>query len=52
MRKLLWAGLAALPLVVGGLVYAGSQANNKAEKPTQAKDGFVCPLTGDFQHFG
>lgn len=44
MRKnWLWATLLALPLGIGGLVYAGVQAN----ADTQNDAGFVCPITGE-----
>jgi hypothetical protein len=46
MRKVLWACLAALPLVVGGLVFAGTQVN-KAQGSPEAEEGFVCPITGE-----
>jgi hypothetical protein len=45
MRKVLWAALVALPLIVGGLVYAGAQV--KAAKGSQGAEGFVCPITGE-----
>jgi len=45
MRKSLWAALVALPLVVGGVVYAGTQV--KAAKAAQAAEGYVCPITGE-----
>jgi hypothetical protein len=45
MRKVLWTALVALPLVVGGLVYAGTQV--KAAKAPQATEGYICPLTGE-----
>lgn len=41
MRKWIWALLAALPLTLGGLLYASSQARPASE------EGFVCPLTGE-----
>jgi len=43
-RKWLWATLLLLPLAIGGLVYAGAQAN----ADTQTNEaGFVCPITGE-----
>lgn len=42
-KKWVWATLLVLPLVVGGLVYAGVQAN----ADTQNDAGLVCPLTGE-----
>jgi hypothetical protein len=44
-RKLrLWSMLLSLPLAIGGLVYAGVQAN----ADTQSNDaGIVCPITGE-----
>ena len=43
-KKWLWAMLLALPLVIGGLVYAGVQAN----ADTQSNEaGFICPITGE-----
>jgi hypothetical protein len=44
MRKVLWVALVGLPLLVGGLVYAGTQVKAKAP---QAAEGFVCPITGE-----
>ena len=41
-RKVLWAGLLALPLAVAGLVYG----NGLSGKP-QAAAGYVCPATGE-----
>lgn len=41
-KKWLWSALAALPLVVGGFVYANSQA--QAEGVNRQNDAtFVCP---------
>ena len=41
-RKLLWAALLAVPVLVGGgFAYAN------ATKPAPAPDGFVCPVTGE-----
>lgn len=46
MRKCTWMSLLALPLVVGGLVYAHSQT--KSEEPQSANAaGYVCPITGE-----
>jgi hypothetical protein len=45
MRKWMWAALLALPLGVGGLVYAGTQF--QAAKAPQAAAGYVCPITGE-----
>ena len=43
-RKWMWAIMLALPLVIGGLVYAGMQAN----ADLQSNDaGFTCPVTGE-----
>jgi hypothetical protein len=43
-RKLLWATMLALPLAIGGLVFAGVQAN----ADVQSNDaGFICPVTGE-----
>lgn len=43
-KKWLWAALLSLPLAIGGLVYAGVQAN----ADTQSSDRcFVCPITGE-----
>ncbi len=43
MRKILWALLLGLPLLVAGaLAWAGSDAG-----PQQAEEPFVCPLTGE-----
>ncbi len=43
MRKWLWRGLLALPLVVaGGALYAQSRT---ATAPKA--EGYVCPLTGE-----
>jgi len=41
-RKLLWTAMLALPLAIGGFVYAGMQSNAPSNEP-----GFVCPLTGE-----
>jgi len=38
MRKVLWAILALIPLVTGGLLYA---------KSVSTQTGFTCPLTGE-----
>jgi hypothetical protein len=46
MRKLVRVILAALPLVVGGLAYAKSQAQNARPVPAIA-EGYICPLTGE-----
>ncbi len=43
-KKWLWATLLLLPLAIGGLVYAGAQAN--ADTRTN-EAGFVCPITGE-----
>jgi hypothetical protein len=40
-RKLLVAGLLALPIAIGGLVYA------KATSAKPAQSGYTCPLTGE-----
>jgi hypothetical protein len=37
MRKILWAALAMLPLVTGGLLYARSAS----------KASYTCPITGE-----
>lgn len=39
-----WAALLSLPLAIGGLVYAGVQANSRFQSNS---DGFVCPITGE-----
>ncbi|MFH1303674.1 MAG: hypothetical protein ABIK07_21670 [Planctomycetota bacterium] len=45
MRKnWIWASLLALPLAVGGWVYAGVQTN--PDSPNN-EAGFVCPVTGE-----
>ncbi len=43
-KKWLWATLMVLPLAVGGLVYAGVQANDDTQS---IEAGFVCPITGE-----
>lgn len=46
-RKVLLTALAALPLVVGGLVF-GQMAQRQTEKPQQNKaEAFICPVTGE-----
>ncbi len=40
-RKVLLTGLVALPLGLGGLVYA------KASKAQPAQSGYTCPVTGE-----
>lgn len=40
-RRLILTGLLALPLALGGLVYA------TATKAQPAKAGYTCPLTGE-----
>lgn len=40
-RKWLLTGLLALPLAIGGIVYA------KATKAPPARGGYTCPLTGE-----
>ncbi|HKQ47540.1 MAG TPA: hypothetical protein VJZ71_05690 [Phycisphaerae bacterium] len=40
-RKWFLMSLLALPLAIGGIVYA------KATKTQPAKDGYTCPLTGE-----
>jgi len=43
-RKMLWSTMVVLTLAVGGLVYAGAQANAK----TQSQEaGIICPITGE-----
>lgn len=45
MRKnWIWTSLLALPLAVGGWVYAGVQTN--PDSPSN-EGGFVCPVTGE-----
>jgi hypothetical protein len=39
-----WAALLSWPLAIGGLVYAGVQANSRFQSN---RDGFVCPITGE-----
>ena len=46
MRKWMWMSLISLPLVVGGLVYAHSQAKAERSQPVNAA-GYVCPITGE-----
>ncbi len=43
-KKWLWGALLSLPLAIGGLVYAGVQANVDS-RANEA--GFVCPITGE-----
>ena len=43
-RKLLWVTLLALPLAVGGLIYAGVQASENAQSIDAS---FICPVTGE-----
>ena len=43
-KKWLWAALMVLPLAVGGLVYAGVQANDDTQS---IEAGFICPITGE-----
>ena len=45
-KKWIWAALAGLPLVIGGLVYAASQP---AADDARAADSerFICPITGE-----
>ena len=40
--------LVALPLAIGGLVYASSQFNQE-DKPSQeaSQKGYICPVTGE-----
>lgn len=40
-RTWLLTSLLALPLAIGGIVYA------KATKPQPAQSGYTCPLTGE-----
>jgi hypothetical protein len=42
-KKWLWATFSVVPLVIGGLVYAGVQIN----ADSQNNAGFVCPITGE-----
>lgn len=39
-----WVALLSLPLVIGGLVYAGAQTHFRFASNS---DGFVCPVTGE-----
>jgi hypothetical protein len=42
-RKWLWAAMLAVPLAIGGLVYAGVQTSADIQNDA----GFVCPITGE-----
>jgi hypothetical protein len=44
--KILGAAALALPVIAGGLVYAGNQ---KASEPASqvASEGYICPATGE-----
>jgi hypothetical protein len=46
MRKWMWAALAAVPLVIGGLAYAKSQGQSAKPAPAGGET-YTCPLTGE-----
>lgn len=39
-----WGAWLAVPLAIGGLVYAGAQANSRFQSN---REGVVCPITGE-----
>lgn len=43
-RKWLWTTMLALPVAIGGWVYAGTQTKTAGQSSAA---GFVCPLTGE-----
>ena len=46
-KKLLALPLVALPLAIGGFVYAASQSQ-PADAPNAAtQEGYICPATGE-----
>jgi hypothetical protein len=46
-KKVVGAAVLALPLIVGGLVYANGQKSIQ-DKPRQTNEsGYVCPVTGE-----
>lgn len=49
MRKQLGTvALVALPLLVGGFVYAAAQTNSGTDQKQQVStEGYICPLTGE-----
>jgi hypothetical protein len=48
MRKLTICIAAAIPLAVGGLVYAASFSRNVNKDATPVgQSGYVCPITGE-----
>ncbi|MGD9854196.1 MAG: hypothetical protein AB7U20_04515 [Planctomycetaceae bacterium] len=42
--KWFWTAMVALPLAIGGLVYAGVHAGAGSSSD---EGGFICPLTGE-----
>jgi hypothetical protein len=46
MRKIIWAGLAIVPLLATGLVYASSLVATSKPQIEKA-DGYTCPITGE-----
>ena len=46
-KKVLTAAAVALPVLVGGLVYANSQKPVQDQVQHASEEGYVCPATGE-----